>query len=326
MRGKRALAAGVGLTLLIVATPLLAQGNAACGGGEFFEREQARRVCNAAVDASRLFTPVVGLLISGGNPVLGSTSGLGSFPHFGLTLRANATRVVVPDVEYDGTTGTVAADHRVIAPAPLVEGAIGLFRGTHGGNFGLDLLLSAQLLPTKAVEDVSVDVNATRIGSVALGLGFGGRLTLLADRGTQPGLVVSVMRRTLPRIGVGNLSSGDNFTFSSDFKATTYRAVLGKRFGPLAIGAGGGWDQYAGAALIGFRDPLTSVPQPVRTVQLSDSRWLGFLDAGLALGGFHLVAEAGYQQGKALGLSTTFEQNDPAQRRLFGSVGIRLGF
>jgi hypothetical protein len=38
---------------------------------------EAGRVCNAAVDGARAFHPIVGLLTSGGNPVLGRAGSLG---------------------------------------------------------------------------------------------------------------------------------------------------------------------------------------------------------------------------------------------------------
>ena len=111
-------------------------------------------VCNAAVDGAEIFHPVAGLLVSGGNPVLGSIGTLGGFGHFALTARVNATELKTPDLNYDGSGGTtVAQGDKIFAPAPLVEAAVGVFKGVGPSGFSaIDLLGSAQLLPTNQVE------------------------------------------------------------------------------------------------------------------------------------------------------------------------------
>jgi hypothetical protein len=311
------------LLLTLSVLPLAAQTNPQCAG---YQLDRARNVCDAAIDGAHLFTPVAGILVSGGNAVLGSSDGLGGAPHFTITLRANATRVVVPDVNYSGTGRTVAADQTVTAPAPIVEGALGVYRGTSHGLFALDLLGSAQLLPTKVINSVTVAADARRIGSIALGLGIGGRLTLLGEGAMRPGITVSVMRRSIPRLDVGKVADGDRFSFGTDLTVTNYRATIGKQFSVLALAAGAGWDQYTGRASVTFRDPLTDLVQPPIAIGLSDKRAVAFANAGLVLGPVLLVGELGYQRGKNLGLGTTFTNNDPTVQRLFGGAGIRFGF
>lgn len=300
-----------------------AQSNGECAG---YLAGQARNTCDAAIDGARVFTPVVGILMSGGNPALGATGGLGGFPHLGVTIRANATRIVVPDLDYDGTGRTVGAKQSVIAPAPLVEGALGISPGTGRGVLALDLLGSAQLLPTDVVQDVHIDRNATRIGNIALGLGVGARLTILPEGRIMPGIAVSLMHRGIPRVGVGSVAGGDQFAFIADMHVTGYRATAGKRLGPLTLGGGIGYDKYAGTVSVSFRDPFTGAAQSPPSLALSDSRNLAFVDAGVQLGPLYIVGEAGYLHGKDLGLGTTFTDNDPRDQRLFGSLGLRLGF
>jgi len=321
-----ALAAVVGL--MVAFTSVSAQGNAQCAthvSGPF-GGTQAQNVCNAAVDGASLFVPVAGILVAGGNPFLGATGGVGGFPHLGLTLRVNATRVVIPDLNYNGVGTTVGVKQSLLAPAPLVEGALGIFRGARNGAFALDLLGSAQLLPTKLVDDLHIDVNARSIGSIALGLGIGGRLTLIGEGDLLPALTVSVMRRSLPRIGVGDIVAGDGYTFASDLRTTDYRATIGKRFGPLDLGAGAGWTDYAANAQIDFVNPINHQREPSIVLDLTDSRTVGFVDAGLAVGQWYFIGEAGMQRGKDLGLVTTFTDNDPKTQRFFASVGLRFGF
>ncbi|HEX3926481.1 MAG TPA: hypothetical protein VHW65_00665 [Gemmatimonadales bacterium] len=315
--------------LLLFAAPLAAQGNPECagvGGGQLppiAQREQ--NVCNAAIDGAHLFTPVAGILLSGGNPFLGSAGGLGGFPHTGLTVRANVTKLVIPDLDYSGDGTTVGARRSVPAPAPLIEAALGVFGGLANGSLAVDALGSAQLIPTSLISDVHVNVNARRIGSVAVGLGVGARVTLIDESTYLPAVAVSIMHRSIPTIGVGSVAEGDEFAFESNMSATNYRVTIGKRIGFLALGAGAGWDKYSGDAAVDYRDPVTLDEQEPIPVTLADSRALGFVDAGFAVGQFYLIGEAGMQAGKDLHLGTTFTGNNPNSNRLFGSLGLRLG-
>jgi hypothetical protein len=317
-----------GIVTAFAVTAAAAQGNTQCAayGGGLFGGAQARNICNAAVDAASLFTPVAGVLITAGNPFLGATGGLGGLGHLDLTVRANATEVVIPDFSYNGLGTTVQAQQKLFAPAPLVEGALGIFRGVGHGQFAVDLLGSAQLLPTKLIDDVHIDVNANHVGSIALGFGVGGRLTVLPERRGVPGITVSVMHRALPRIGVGDVLEGDHFSYITALGATEYRATAATRIGALRLGAGGGWNHYSTDAEIIFTDPATGEEQPPIDLSIHDTRAIGYVDGGIAVGLFYLIGEAGAQRGKDLGLVTTFADNDPTETRLFASVGFRFGF
>lgn len=286
---------------------------------------QEVNLCDAAVDGARLFTPVAGLLMGAGNPFIGSVDGLGGFPHLGVTLRGNVTRVVLPDLDYSGQGTTVAAGKRLVLPAPLLELALGAYPGTRAGALAVDVLGSVQLIPTGISDKLHADVNATRIGSIVLGLGVGARVTLVAEGSATPAVAVSVMRRSLPTIGVGSLVEGDQFSFASNLVALDYRVTIGKTLGPAMLGAGAGWDDYSGDAVIAFANPATGTAEPSIPVHLSDGRALGFVDAGVGLGGMYLIAEVGAQRGKHLALATTFTDNDPGSTRFFGSLGFRLG-
>ncbi len=313
----------VGVLMATSLAPLQAQTNPQCANQTF---ERARNVCDAGVDGARVFHPVVGLLVAGGNPALGTVAPLGGFPHASIGLRVNAARVVTPDLNYSGNGRVVAADATVTAPAPSVEAAVGLFRGIGHGNLALDALGAAQLLPTDQIDKVRVSDDATRLGSVALAFAYGARVTVLGGYGAVPAVSVSVMRRSLPRIDVGDVGSGDRYAFGSNLDATSVRVVVGKSLGPLAVAAGVGRDRYTGDADITYRDPVTNAIQPSIRIGLKDTRSLGFLNASLSLGGMRLAAEIGQQQGSNLGLGTTFEQNDPSDGRVFGGAGIRVAF
>ena len=111
-----------GLFLLAVVSSASAQTE--CAGYV----SNAQRVCAAAVDGTRAFHPIVGVLVSGGNPTIGTAGTLGGLGHASLTLRANAVELVLPDLSYNGSSSTVPAGSKLFAPAPLVEGSLGLYK------------------------------------------------------------------------------------------------------------------------------------------------------------------------------------------------------
>jgi hypothetical protein len=304
---------------IIPAASLLAQ-NSECSA---FIGNDAN-ICNAAVDGAVLFHPVAGLLISGGNPTLGQVGTLGGFPHLTLSARVNATEFHTPDLNYDGSTTTVASTDEVLAPAPQVDAALGLFKGTGNGLLAIDLLGSAQLLPTDQFKNLSVDKDATSIGDVALGFGYGARVGITNQNGAFPALSVSVMRRNIPTVTYGDVTGGDQYTFSVNLDATNLRAIAGWELGVLSIGGGLGWDKFTGDADVEFVPTIG--PTQHLSKDLDQERTLGFLDAGLNLGILDLVGEVGWQFGKDLNLSTTFQDNDPTNNRMFGSAALRFTF
>ncbi len=286
---------------------------------------RAGRLCTAAVDATHAFHPLLGVLVSGGNPILGSGGPLGGPGQFSVTARVNGSKVVLPDLSYDGSGDTVPAGQKVFAPAPQLEAAVGVYGGLPSGLLAVDALGSALLLPTSVFDDFSVQAGARHVGDVALGLGYGVRVGILRDAGPMPGVSVSVMRRDIPTISYGSVSAGDEFQYSVDLHATNLRLVVGKELGVLGVAAGVGWDKYTGKALIEVRNPsLFQGPGQV-PVRLESSRATIFLDAGLDLSVLKLVGEAGYQAGKDQKLTTNFEDFDPHKGKFYGGLGLRVG-
>ena len=310
-----------GLFAVAIASPVFAQ-NQECSGYS----SNARRVCAAAVDGTRAFHPVFGMLVSGGNPTIGSAATLGGLGHASLTFRANAVNLVLPDLSYTGSSATVPAGDKLFLPAPLVEGSLGLYKGMSAGLLAVDLLASAQLLPTDQINNVSVDADARRIGSIALGLGYGARVGVLRGVGPLPDISVSVMRRDIPKIAYGDVSAGDRYSYGVDLHATNLRLIASKHVAVVDLAAGLGWDKYTGDAIIQFRDPITGVLQPNVPVDLSDSRVLGFVNAGVSMSMVRLTGEVGYQGGKDQALSTDFEDLDTTKGKLFAGLGLRVSF
>src|SRR5213082_1183279 len=290
----------------------------------------ATAACNTAVDAIRAFHPLAGMIVSGGNPVLGTATSLGGIGHLTVTARVNAIKASLPNPNSASQSQVPSSFHGAI-PAPIVEAALGLLRG-RGGFLSVDALGSAVLLPTSGVAGLSVDSNAAHIGGAALGIGYGARVGVLGGSFPVPAVSVSWMHRTLPRIQYGSLGptfgTGDQFEFNMDLRADNYRAVASWKFVLLDLAAGLGLDHYTSSATnIRFHDnPLA--PANVKTIVInpSNTREVLFVDGGLNLAALKLVAELGFQTGKDQSFATTFRDFDPKAGHVFGGVGVRFGF
>lgn len=288
----------------------------------------ATTACNTAVDAVKAFHPVAGILVSGGNPLLGSAGSLGGFGHVTLTTRVNFLRASLPNPD-SAAQSSVPSSVTGTVPAMLVEAGAGLVRGARGGLLAVDALASAVLLPTGAPLNLTVSSGAAHIGSIALGLGYGLRVGLLKGVFPVPALSVSYMRRTLPRIQYGALGpsfgTGNRFEFDTDLQADNYRIEAGWKF-ILDLAAGFGVDHYGSTAHIRFHDnPAAPTSTQTVTLDLSNTRQVLFLDAGLSGALLKLVAELGYQTGKDQRLATNFSGFDPKAGHVFGSIGFRFG-
>ncbi len=310
----------------ILAAPLAAQSE--CSGALAGNPQKA---CQTAVDAVKEFHPLAGLIVSGGNPVLGTGAAMGGLGHVFVSARVNAVKVALPNPD-SATQSSVPVGTSPVVPAPVVEGGLGLLKGIGGGLLALDALASATLLPTTSVAGLSVDSTATRIGSVALGLGYGVRVGVLKGIFPIPSVSVSAMRRTLPRIQYGALpplfsSPGDKFEFDTDLKATNVRVAASMKFVLLDVAAGVGFDRYTSTAHIRFHNqPLAPTSVDTVTIKPVNSRQLVFANAGLDFAVVKLVAELGYQTGKDQRLVTNFTGFDPKAGHVFGGAGLRIGF
>ena len=288
---------------------------------------EATAACNTAVDGVRAFYPLAGMIVSGGNPVLGTARALGGFGHVALTARVNAIKAALPDPTASNQS-PVPSSFNGAVPAPMVEGAVGLLKGMGGGLLAVDLLGSALILPT-GIDNLTVDSNATHIRDAALGFGYGARVGVLNGAFPIPSVSLSWMHRTVPRLRYGSLGpalgTGDQFEFTMDLRSDSYRAVAGWKFVLVDVAAGIGFDRYKSSDTnIRFWDS----PTTIRTVVINptNTRALVFVNGGLSLAAVKLVGEIGLQAGKDQGFATQFSNFDPKAAHAFGGIGIRFGF
>ena len=282
-----------------------------------------KAACQRAEDAVKTFHPLAGVIISGGNPVIGSGGTLGGFGHFFVSARINVVKVALPSTNQADTTSTSG-----VIPAPVVEAGIGIWKGLGGGFLAVDGLASATLLPTTQVANLSVDSSATKIGKLALGLGYGARIGIIKGSFLIPSVSLSVMRRSLPRLRYGTLGSSAStdsaFSFDTDLHATNFRLTAGMHLLLLDVAAGVGYDIYTSTAHVNYYNTL--ITTAADTLNLNNKREVVFLDAGINLILLKVVGEIGYQTGKDQQLTTNYSGFDPKAGHVFGGVGVRISF
>lgn len=310
------------LAVSLVCVALAARGLAAQCATGYAAGDSA---CLRAEDAVKTFHPLAGVIVSGGAPVLGDAATLGGFGHLALTARVNMVRVTVP--RPDSAGATVSG----VVPAPVVEAAVGVFRGIGAGLLAVDALGAATLLPTTQVANLRVDSGAPHVGRLALGLGYGVRVGVLRGALVVPSVSVSVMHRTLPRLRYGTIPAGatiltspDDFSFDANLAATNVRVTAGMKLLLFDVTAGFGFDHYSSDAHLTYFDSPTSTHTD--TLALSANREVLFLDAGIDVLLVKLVGEIGFQTGRNESLSQAYRDLDPAAGHVFGGVGVRFSF
>jgi len=269
------------------------------------------------------------MIVDGGNPVLGTAGSLGGLGHFALTARVNAIKAALPDPSA-ATQSPVPTSFNGAIPAPVVEGAVGLFKGVGGGLLAVDALGSALILPT-GVDHLTVESNAPHFADAALGVGYGVRVGVLNGGFPVPAVSVSWMHRTLPRLRYGTLGpvigSGDEFEFTMDLSSDSYRAVAGWNLAVVDLAAGIGVDRYKSTNTnIRFYDGTSTTNVRTVVINPTNTRALVFVNGGLSLGVAKLVGELGLQAGKDQNYVTQFSDFDPKAAHAFGGIGFRFGF
>jgi hypothetical protein len=339
MKKTWALAAAAAL----FAAPAAAQGDieTICTSGVPVAAQEQCSIVAQAVDAAQ---PQLGILMAGGNPVLGtaSTGGvrLGLIPRVSLTGRINLVGARLPDIREESDGGT----DKFTVPAPAVGAnlSVGLTQGFSvapmiGGFGAIDLLGSVSVLPLSLLGD--------DFGDNAFSWGAGARVGLMRESFVTPGVSVSLMYRSLGDVSFGDVCPGtevpiaDNRSSCSeegDFGEISFglnnwsaRAAVSKRLLGLGLTAGVGYDKFDTDADFAVRapGPPVGVEQVYRfnDVAVDNDRWSAFLDGSFTILFGSIVAEVGWMQGAdpIQGFPSTSDF-DPKEGTFFGSLGARL--
>ena len=266
------------------------------------------------------------LSLAGGSDIPGTPSTLGrrlgSIPRVGASVSFGAQRVGMPDLT--SSAGSTPGDETFTLFGARGNVAIGFLDGiqlapTVGGVLSLDALANYSIarLPTGA----GFDGNVTSFG-------VGGRLGLLRESFSLPGVSVSAVRRWTSEMSGGDVVEGTWGEFTSDMTVTSYRATIGKNLFALGLMGGVGWDHVDGDVTMRVRLPVEGqgdVEGQARGLHETDRR-LFFLSAWFTMLVYQVSAEIGYVEGSDLQPSINHSGFDPSGRQFFGNVAFRITF
>ena len=307
---------------VVVPMALQAQGAADC-------RIETRDACQKAQDLYAFMLPQLGLGLAGGNPVLGSSSVIGKFPHVSVGLRASVFKGNIPkfddiDVVDDGPVASNIPLEETWLGAAAFDGALGLFQGFTLGVtrvLSLDALVSLTYIPKFGDDDggeSDVEVDGTTK------FGFGGRIGLLEESVAIPGVSFSYLQRGLPKLTLNtDANTAANFSVEElDIKVAAWRIMANKNFLAFSLNAGYGKDKYTSdgvltASAFGFSESVTLDRDLDRT------NW--FVGLAINLGPVKLAGE--YGQGGKSDVTTVNVFNPAAGDKLkYYSAGLRIAF
>jgi hypothetical protein len=281
-------------------------------------------LCRDAAAAIQLVQPELGLAAAGGNPVLGTASPIGTkfrfIPRVFFGGRINFVWAQLPDIidfpdAPDQPVGT--RDFSIVSPQ--LDLSVGVFDGlklgsTLGGFASVELLGSLGPLILPAGEGFRNDVTA---------FGLGGRIGILRESFTAPGISLSAEYQWTGRIQYGSVTGGSDAQFGMDLSISSFRAGLSKSFVAIALAFTLGWDRYQSDVDLLITDsaggPVPIIPAESRA-SLTSNRWSAFVDVSYIVLFLNIVAELGWQQNATL---TTSSGGELTSGNFFGSIGIR---
>ncbi|MGQ0765907.1 MAG: hypothetical protein ACT4OZ_09600 [Gemmatimonadota bacterium] len=331
MRSLRTLA-GI-IAVVISASPVAGQGiNQECLVSPLDppSRRVTQDACQKLIDLFSYMSPQLGVAVAGGNAVSGEHSTLGGPGRISWGVRANAIRARLPQIDRvtPGVNGAVVSDFGIseqIAPVPVVDGAFGALRGTPVSGtriLGADLLVSLSWVPSVSVGDVRLDVHGAGIR-----LGYGARVSIVEESPLTPGIAVTYIRRNLPRATLTASPGNDELMLDNmQMSARSWRAVIGKRFGPLAVSGGAGQDRVETSATATIRldrAGFTTAAGPIGVLQ-QITRDNVFVSAALVLPLVRVVAEVGRTSGGPIATYNTFGATRAGDQVEFASIGLRF--
>ena len=297
---------------------------------------EGQDACQKALDLLNYMTPQLGTLIAGGNATIGQGGTLGGLGHFALSVRANAMRASLPDIDGAGVNYGAAQRSDYVTEAqwaalPVVDAAFGVFKGIAlplTNVLGVDLLVNVSYLPELEHDPLSL---TTPDGSFKFG--YGARVGILQESLVLPGISLTYMKRDLPRTTLiaswegGVLANADTARLQNfDIGTTSWRIVASKSLLAFNLAVGVGQDRYEASA-----DAFYSVNEPLARFEGGPVRYAFdvtrtnvFLDVVTNLGLMKLVGTVGGVSGGDIPTYNNFDREADASR-IYGSLGVRIG-
>ena len=325
----------VGVIGALVATATIAQGQSKasdpqCRNTTPVTGPATQNTCNTALDLFNYMAPQLGSVIAGGNTTLGQGGSLGGPGHFVISVRGNAIKGSLPQLGTytPGTTvgsTTIDTKDQVLA-LPAVDVAFGLFAGLPVGVTkvgGIDVLLNGSYIP--AYSGGGVDV---KVPSGSLKIGYGARVGLLEESLVVPGVGFSYMKRDLPTVSLtarsGTAGSTRVDVTNLRVNTTSWRVTASKSLIMFGLAAGAGQDKFSSSATIQGSAAGFSSGQFKGDQEITRTTYFGDVSFNLMLAKF--VLEVGTTSGGDVPTYNTFSGTAADASRLFGSVGLRIGF
>lgn len=268
-------------------------------------------LCHDVATAVELTQPELGLVLAGGNPVLGTASPIGTkfrwLPRMFIGGRLSFVWAEIPDIlNYPDVPTEPVGKIDFSVTMPQLDLSVSVFDGfmlntTLGGFASVELLgsLGPMILPAGA-----------GFQNDATGWGLGARIGVLRESFTAPGISVSGMYKSAGRIRYGSVADGDDAQFSMDLDVASFRAGISKSFVAIGLAFTLGYDHYSSNVAFGVADAqgdLIPVVPESAPVDLSSSRWSAFVDVSYIVLFFNIVAEFGWQETQTLATSTGTE-------------------
>jgi hypothetical protein len=276
--------------------------------------------CATGEVAARALAGQMGLLSGWGSEVAGSASTLGrkigNTPRLSFSLRAGGMSMGLPDLFDEGTGPAPEASFLV----PALQGglAFGVLDGfspmsTVGGVLSLDLFGSLAVVMPPASEGFD---GSTTGGSVGV------RLGLIRESFTLPGVSVSLSRRFVGVVGVGNTEIGDRTAVDVEPSVTSLRVTLGKDLFGLGVLAGWGRDEIDSDAVLAVADSGGDVATVSGRTHAARNLLFGGLAMSFLL--LQLSLEGGWAGGVADVPAGLVGRFDPAHGSPFGALSARF--
>ena len=280
----------------------------------------ATAACTDVAVGARAVAGQIGLLTGWGSEVPGSSSTLGrkigNSPRVSLSVRAGAMSIGLPDLFYEGVGPAPSVSFLV--PAVHAALALGLLDGfsplpTVGGVFSLDLLGSLGIVMPPSSQGFR--------GS-ATGGSVGGRLGLLRESFTLPGVSLSFTHRFVGGAALGDPTLGDPASITVDPEVTSLRVTVGKDLFGVGVLAGWGWDDTSTDAVVTVARVGPSPATAAAKVGGKRHMYFGGLALNFLL--LQLSAEGGWAQGYAMLPAAGGSAFDAEGGSAFGSLALRF--
>jgi hypothetical protein len=295
------------------------------------------------MDTFDYLLPQLGMLLSGGNALPGDRGALSRTGRITVASRV----VLAPGFEVPalGEQDVSAGDYQQARLSTVkklglfatTDVALGLYQGARVRSTrvgAVDLLLNVTYLPRNLAKAVSDGTRDVRLPESAFRVGYGVRLGMRSEGARAPSVTATVVRRELPPLDIiaqrGLVrSAGANALaiLPVRLRATSWRIVLGKRYGaPIDLAGGIGRDAYRASAGVSYvvTDGNATTTGGDLTYSRGVTRTNAFAELRLRSRFLPLVLESGLVAGGKLSTYNSIA-GGPNTMRTYFALGFHYG-